>query len=78
MAGMNLVNDANGWADGSYNFAYGGDNGANPEPRHQLAGDDTLIGGAANDTLDGGTGNDLLTGGAATTTSFSAARWWQA
>ena len=36
MAGMNSFNNANGWADGSYNLAAGGAGGANPERRHQL------------------------------------------
>jgi large repetitive protein len=36
MAGMNSFNNANGWADGTYNLAAGGANGANPERRHQL------------------------------------------
>jgi hypothetical protein len=36
MAGMNIFNNANGWADGTYNLAAGGANGANPERRHQL------------------------------------------
>jgi Ca2+-binding RTX toxin-like protein len=33
---MNSFNNATGWADGSYNLAAGGANGANPEQRHQL------------------------------------------
>jgi len=37
MAGMNSFNNANGWADGTYDLAAGGANGANPEQRHQLA-----------------------------------------
>jgi hypothetical protein len=37
MAGMNHFNNATGWADGTYNLAAGGANGANPEQRHQLA-----------------------------------------
>ena len=36
IAGMNSFNNANGWADGTYNLAAGGENGANPELRHQL------------------------------------------
>ena len=33
---MNVFNNANGWADGSYDLAAGGANGLNPEQRHQL------------------------------------------
>jgi hypothetical protein len=36
MSGMNLVNNATGLTDGTYNLAAGGANGANPEARHQL------------------------------------------
>ena len=36
MAGMNSFNNANGWADGTYNLAAGGAGGANPERRHRL------------------------------------------
>ena len=36
MAGMNSFNNANGWADGTYNLAAGGAGGVNPERRHQL------------------------------------------
>jgi len=36
MAGMNSFNNANGWADGTYNLASGGADGINPEQRHQL------------------------------------------
>jgi hypothetical protein len=50
MAGMNIFNNANGWADGSgaggYNLAAGGANGANPEQRHQL-----VIDGNAGDVV---------------------------
>jgi predicted secreted protein len=46
MAGMNSFNNANGWADGTYNLAAGGANGANPERRHQL-----VIDGDAGDAV---------------------------
>lgn len=46
MAGFNTFNNANGWADGSYNLAAGGANGINPEQRHQL-----VIDGNAGDIL---------------------------
>jgi hypothetical protein len=46
MAGMNIFNNTNGWADGTYNLAAGGANGANPEQRHQL-----LIDGNSGDSL---------------------------
>jgi Ca2+-binding RTX toxin-like protein len=46
MAGMNTFNNATGWADGSYNLATGGANGANPEQRHQL-----VVAGNAGDVL---------------------------
>ncbi len=46
MAGFNSFNNANGWADGSYNLAAGGANGINPEQRHQL-----VIDGNAGDLL---------------------------
>jgi len=46
MAGMNNFNNANGWADGTYNLAAGGANGANPERRHQL-----VIDGNAGDSV---------------------------
>ena len=46
MAGFNNFNNANGWADGSYNLAAGGANGINPEQRHQL-----VIDGNAGDVL---------------------------
>jgi FG-GAP repeat/RTX calcium-binding nonapeptide repeat (4 copies) len=36
MTGMNSFNNANGWADLTYNLAAGGANGAAPEQRHQL------------------------------------------
>ncbi|MEF8732024.1 MAG: hypothetical protein V5B40_08930 [Candidatus Accumulibacter meliphilus] len=50
---MNHFNNANGWADGSYNLAAGGANGANPEQRHQLVvtgntGDAVVLADAAN------------------------------
>ncbi|WP_052700425.1 FG-GAP-like repeat-containing protein [Methylocucumis oryzae] len=47
MAGMNSVNNANGWLDDSYDLAAGGANGANPERRHQL-----IIDGDNDDVLD--------------------------
>jgi len=43
---MNSFNNANGWADGTYNLAAGGENGANPELRHQL-----VIDGNSGDTI---------------------------
>jgi hypothetical protein len=46
MAGMNSFNNANGWADGTYDLAAGGANGANPELRHQL-----VIDGDAGDVV---------------------------
>lgn len=46
MAGSNSFNNANGWADGTYNLASGGANGANPEQRHQL-----VIDGVAGDVV---------------------------
>jgi hypothetical protein len=46
MAGMNSFNNASGWADGTYNLAAGGANGANPEQRHQL-----VIDGDAGDVV---------------------------
>jgi Ca2+-binding RTX toxin-like protein len=46
MTGMNTFNNASGWADGTYNLAAGGANGANPEQRHQL-----LIAGNIGDAL---------------------------
>ncbi len=36
MAGMNSFNNANGWADDTYDLAAGGAGGANPEQRHQV------------------------------------------
>jgi hypothetical protein len=48
MAGMNSFNNANGWADGTYNLAAGGANGANPEQRHQL-----VVTGNAGDAVTG-------------------------
>ena len=44
---MNLFNNANGWADDSYDLAAGGPGGANPEARHQL-----VIDADAGDTVD--------------------------
>jgi hypothetical protein len=49
---MNHFNNANGWADGTYNLAAGGANGINPEQRHQLvvtgnAGDSVVLADAA-------------------------------
>jgi hypothetical protein len=49
---MNSFNNANGWADGTYNLAAGGANGINPEQRHQLvvtgnAGDSVVLADAA-------------------------------
>jgi Ca2+-binding RTX toxin-like protein len=58
MTGMNHFNNASGWADGSYDLAAGGANGANPEQRHQI------LGGPGDDRLDGGTGVDVVDGGA--------------
>jgi len=46
LSGMNQFNNANGWADGTYNLAAGGAGGVNPEQRHQL-----VIDGDAGDTL---------------------------
>ena len=46
MAGMNSFNNANGWADGSYDLAAGGAGGVNPERRHQL-----VIDGDAGDVV---------------------------
>ena len=46
MAGLNSFNNANGWADGTYNLAAGGAGGANPERRHQL-----VIDGNAGDSV---------------------------
>jgi hypothetical protein len=46
MAGMNSFNNANGWADGSYDLAAGGANGADPERSHQL-----VIDGDAGDVV---------------------------
>jgi hypothetical protein len=46
MAGMNSFNNANGWADGTYDLAAGGANGADPERRHQL-----VIDGDAGDAV---------------------------
>ena len=46
MADMNSFNNANGWADGTYDLAAGGANGANPEQRHQL-----VIDGNAGDVV---------------------------
>ena len=46
MAGMNSFNNANGWADGTYNLATGGAGGVTPEQRHQL-----VIDGSAGDTV---------------------------
>ena len=46
MAGFNSFNNASGWADGTYNLATGGANGANPEQRHQL-----VIDGNAGDVV---------------------------
>jgi hypothetical protein len=46
MAGMNSFNNANGWADGTYDLAAGGANGADPERRHQL-----VIDGDAGDVV---------------------------
>jgi hypothetical protein len=46
MAGMNSFNNANGWADGTYDLAAGGANGVNPEQRHQL-----VIDGDAGDVV---------------------------
>ncbi len=46
MAGMNSFNNANGWADGTYDLAAGGANGVDPERRHQL-----VIDGDAGDTV---------------------------
>jgi hypothetical protein len=57
MAGMNSFNNANGWADGGYNLAAGGANGANPEQRHQL-----VIDGNAGDAVNfSGWGDSLGT-----------------
>ncbi|WP_333874524.1 calcium-binding protein [Methylobacter sp.] len=46
MAGFNNFNNANDWADGTYNLAAGGANGINPEQRHQL-----VIDGNAGDVV---------------------------
>ena len=46
LAGMNVFNNASGWADGTYNHAAGGANGINPEQRHQL-----VVTGNAGDTF---------------------------
>jgi hypothetical protein len=46
MAGMNSFNNANGWADGTYNLAAVGAGGINPERRHQL-----VIDGNAGDVV---------------------------
>jgi hypothetical protein len=46
MAGMNSFNNANGWADGTYNLAAGGAGGIDPEQRHQL-----VVDGNAGDTV---------------------------
>ncbi len=46
IAGMNSFNNANDWADGTYDLADGGLNGANPEQRHQL-----VIDGDAGDVV---------------------------
>ncbi len=46
MAGFNSFNNASGWADGTYNLAAGGADGANPEQRHQL-----VIDGNAGDVV---------------------------
>ncbi|GAB6141276.1 hypothetical protein JCM14076_20050 [Methylosoma difficile] len=46
MAGFNIFNNSNGWADGTYNLAAGGAGGVNPEQRHQL-----VVDGNATDVL---------------------------
>jgi hypothetical protein len=46
IGGLNIFNNANGWADGTYGLAAGGANGANPEQRHQL-----VVDGNAGDTV---------------------------
>jgi len=46
MSGFNNFNNANGWADGTYNLAAGGANGINPEQRHQV-----VIDGNAGDAV---------------------------
>ena len=44
--GINSFNNFSGWADGTYDLASGGANGANPEPRHQM-----VIDGDAGDVV---------------------------
>ncbi|MCF7965423.1 MAG: FG-GAP-like repeat-containing protein [Methylobacter tundripaludum] len=46
MAGFNNFNNANGWADGTYDLAAGGANFINPEQRHQV-----VIDGNAGDAV---------------------------
>jgi hypothetical protein len=53
IAGLNSFNNANGWADGTYNLAAGGANGANPEMRHQLV----IVGDATDHVVGSGWGS---------------------
>ena len=55
MAGINSFNNANGWADGTYDLALGGTGGSNPEQRHQLA----ITGNAGDEVHSSGWGASL-------------------
>ena len=62
MAGFNSFNNASGWADGTYNLAAGGANGANPEQRHQLVIDGNA-GDVVNSTGWGSSAGTITNGG---------------
>jgi Ca2+-binding RTX toxin-like protein len=57
IAGVNSFNNANGWADGTYNLAAGGANGVTPESRHQLV----IVGDATDHVVGSGWGSTVGT-----------------
>jgi hypothetical protein len=57
IAGLNSFNNANGWADGTYNLAAGGANGVTPESRHQLV----IVGDATDRVVGSGWGSTVGT-----------------
>ena len=71
MAGMNTINNFNGWLDGTYNLAAGGANGANPEQRHQLVIDADNTGATAVSSIVGWTSMGTVTHGGQTYNVFN-------
>ena len=57
IAGVNSFNNANGWADGTYNLAAGGANGVTPESRHQLV----IVGDSTDRVVGSGWGSTVGT-----------------